>query len=238
MAGLRPKCLFFNIMNPPNNDRTEPFIGGDDAPTEPRGVHESTDLPRQQSTAQQASVPEAQPGEPDFPDFGQAAMTEPNPDTEIAQLSGEITQLKAQLAEMHDRQLRQAAEMENVRRRAAEDVTKAHKFSIESFAESLIPVVDSLEMALKVEAPTAESLREGTEATLRQLMTSFDKNKLSSIDPAGEKFDPNLHQAISMVPSGAVQPPVPANHIATVLQKGYLINDRVLRPALVTVVQA
>jgi len=226
------------MMNPPNNDRTEPFIGGDDAPAEPRGVHEPADLHQQQPSAQQSADTPAQPDEPDFPDFGGPASAAPNPDTEIAQLSGEITQLKAQLTEMHDRQLRQAAEMENVRRRAAEDVSKAHKFSIESFAESLIPVVDSLEMALKVEAPTAQSLTEGTEATLRQLMTAFDKNKLSSIDPAGEKFDPNLHQAISMVPSSAVEPPVPANHIATVLQKGYLINDRVLRPALVTVVQA
>ncbi|MFK7966354.1 MAG: nucleotide exchange factor GrpE [Burkholderiaceae bacterium] len=224
-------------MNPPNNDRTEPFIGGDDPTAGAGDSREAADLPRQQPTGPQAA-PAARSQEFDLPDSDQPEPAVSSPETEIAQLSGEITQLKAQLAEMHDRQLRQAAEMENVRRRAADDVSKAHKFSIESFAESLIPVVDSLEMALKVESPTAESLKEGTEATLRQLMSAFEKNKLSSIEPAGEKFDPNLHQAISMVPSDAVDPPVPANHVATVLQKGYLINDRVLRPALVTVVQA
>ncbi len=170
----------------------------------------------------------ANPGGPDPADSA----------TEVAQLTGEIAQLKAQLQEAGERVLRSAAEMENVRRRAADDVSKAHKFSIESFAESLIPVVDSLEMALKVENPTVESLREGTEATLRQLMASFEKNKLTVIDPAGEKFDPNCHQAISMVPAAALNPPVPANHVASVLQKGYLINDRVLRPAMVTGVQA
>ncbi len=128
--------------------------------------------------------------------------------------------------------------MENVRRRAAEDVSKAHKFSIESFAESLIPVKDSLEMALKVETPTVESLQEGVEATLRQLSGSFEKNQLVEIDPMGQKFDPNLHQAISMVPQSACNPPVEPNHVASVLQKGYLINDRILRPALVTVAEA
>ena len=128
--------------------------------------------------------------------------------------------------------------MENVRRRAAEDVSKAHKFSIESFAEALIPVKDSLEMALKTETPTVESMKEGVEATLRQLTGAFDKNQLVEIDPLGQKFDPNQHQAISMVPQSACNPPVEPNHVATVLQKGYLINDRVLRPALVTVAEA
>jgi len=223
------------MMTPPNNDRAEPFLGANDSPD---GPGEPADTAHQGAAAHKYVDPATAADNTELPDFGQACEAELNPEAEIAQLTGEIVQLKAQVAEMHDRQLRQAAEMENVRRRAAEDVSKAHKFSIESFAESLIPVVDSLEMALKVESPTTESLKEGTEATLRQLMTAFDKNKLKSIDPAGEKFDPNLHQAISMVPSNAVEPPVPANHVATVLQKGYLINDRVLRPALVTVVQA
>lgn len=218
-------------MNSTNNEKVEPFIGGNDQPDSEPGFGESLDhvdaaqnMPGDDGSAQ------------DNPQAANPASDDPV--IEIAQLSGEIAQLKAQLLEAHDRQLRTAAEMENVRRRAADDVSKAHKFSIESFAESLIPVVDSLEMALKVESPTVESLREGTEATLRQVMTSFEKNKLIAIEPAGEKFDPNHHQAISMVPANAVNPPLPANHVATVLQKGYLINDRVLRPALVTVVQA
>lgn len=156
-------------------------------------------------------------------------------------LGGELPQMladaQARAAENHDLYVRALAEMENVRRRAQEDVARAHKYAIEGFAESLLPVRDSLEMALKADAPSVESIREGVEATLRLLASVFERNKLLEIDPAGQKFDPNRHQAISMVPVGATNPPVPANHVVTVLQKGYLINDRVLRPALVTVAQ-
>lgn len=148
-----------------------------------------------------------------------------------------LESLQAELAAEKERYLRAMAEMENVRRRAAEDVAKAHKFSIESFAEALIPVKDSLEMALKVETPTVESLNEGVEATLRQLSNAFERNQLIELDPLGQKFDPNHHQAISMMPASATNPPVEPNHVATVLQKGYLINDRVLRPALVVVAE-
>ena len=206
-------------MNNPNSGKTEPFFSdGDPIDTSHHLGDELEDVTHDGG----ASAPQ--------PEAAETAA-------EIAQLQGELTQVKAALQEASEKLLRQAAEMENVRRRATEDVAKAHKFSIESFAEGLIPVMDSLEMALKVENPTVESLREGTEATLRQLMNSFEKNKLLPIDPAGEKFDPNRHQAISMVPADSVQPPVPANHVAAVLQKGYLINDRVLRAAMVTVVQ-
>ncbi len=127
--------------------------------------------------------------------------------------------------------LRARAEMENLRKRGQLDVAAAHKYANEGFAESLLPVRDSLEMALQVDTPTVENLREGVEATLRLLSAAFDRHKLHAIDPVGEKFDPNRHQAISMVPAGDVPP----NHVVSVLQKGYLINDRVLRPALVTV---
>ena len=143
----------------------------------------------------------------------------------------------AEAAEFKDQYLRAVAEMENVRRRAQDDVSKAHKFAIEAFAEALLPVKDSLELALKTDSPNVESLREGVDATLRLLASAFEKNRLVEIDPVGQKFDPNLHQAISMVPGAAASPPVPANHVVSVLQKGYLINDRVLRPALVTVAQ-
>ena len=139
---------------------------------------------------------------------------------------------EAKSAEHYDLYVRAVADM------AKEDVSKAHKYAIESFAESLLPVRDSLELALKAENVTVESMREGVDATLRLLASVFDKNKLIVIDPAGQKFDPNLHQAISMVPGSAANPPVAANHVVAVLQKGYLINDRVLRPALVTVAQA
>ncbi len=152
-------------------------------------------------------------------------------------LAAELAQAQAKAAEHYDQFVRARAEMENVRRRAQEDVAKAHKFAIEAFAESLLPVRDSLEMALTVASPSVENLREGVQATLRQLSSAFEKNRVLEINPVGEKFDPNRHQAISTVPAASTQPPVAANHVVTVLQKGYLINDRVLRPALVTVAQ-
>ncbi len=165
-------------------------------------------------------------------DAGQAAAGGPE-----QALQQQLAAALAEAAELKDQFLRARAETENMRRRAQEDVAKAHKFAIEAFAEALLPVKDSLELALKSDSPNLESMREGVEATLRLLGSAFEKNRLLELDPAGQRFDPNLHQAISMVPGDAVQPPVPANHVVTVLQKGYTINDRVLRPALVTVAQ-
>ncbi len=145
-----------------------------------------------------------------------------------------LTQLEAKVLELQDAFMRAKAEGENIRRRAQEDISKAHKFAIESFAESLVPVKDSLEMGLKVDAPTVESIKEGVEMTLKQLSAAFEKNRLLEINPLqGEKLDPMKHQAISMVPADQE-----ANTIVTVLQKGYTIADRLLRPALVTVAQA
>ena len=135
--------------------------------------------------------------------------------------------------EMQDAYLRAKADLENVRRRAQEDIAKAHKFAIENFAEALVPVKDSLEMALKLDTPSVESLKEGVEMTLKQLNAAFDRNRLLEINPVpGEKLDPMRHQAISMVPANQ-----DANTIVSVLQKGYTIADRLLRPALVTVAQ-
>ena len=148
-----------------------------------------------------------------------------------AELKALLTAAEANAKENHEQYLRALAEMENVRRRAQDDVSKAHKYAIESFAESMLPVRDSLEMALTVEVPSVENLREGVEATLRQLTSAFERNRVVVIDPLHQKFDPNLHQAISMAPSKDVAP----NHVVSVLQKGYMINDRILRPALVTV---
>ena len=179
------------------------------------------------------------PGTPAEPTASADQGLEPGAnDNGVAPDAARVAELEAALAEEKERYLRAMAEMENVRRRAAEDVSKAHKFSIESFAEALIPVKDSLEMALKVETPTVESLNEGVEATLRQLSSAFERNQLIELDPLGQKFDPNHHQAISTMPAASANPPVEPNHVATVLQKGYLINDRVLRPALVVVAEA
>ncbi len=120
-----------------------------------------------------------------------------------------------------------------MRRRAQEDIARAHKFAIENFAEAMVPVKDSLEMALKVETPSIESLKEGVDMTLKQLASAFEKNRLLEINPQpGDKLDPMKHQAISMVPAEQ-----DANTIVNVLQKGYMIADRLLRPALVTVSQ-
>jgi len=142
----------------------------------------------------------------------------------------------ARANENYELYLRAVAEAENTRRRAQEDIAKAHKYGIESFAEALVPVVDSLEKALEARNATPEAMREGVELTLRQLRAAFDKGRLAEINPVGQKFDPHNHQAISMVPSAAGG--VPPNHVVSVLQKGWRIADRVLRPALVTVASA
>ncbi len=150
-------------------------------------------------------------------------------------LRAELAAAQAKASENYDSYLRAVADAENIRRRSMEDVAKAHKFAVESFAESLLPAKDSLEMALILPELTIEKLKEGVEATLRQLTTAFEKNKLLEVNPAGEKFDPHKHQAISTMPGSSLSPPLAANHVAQVLQKGYTINDRVLRPALVVV---
>jgi molecular chaperone GrpE len=142
-----------------------------------------------------------------------------------------LSELEARHAEVSDAYLRAKAESENTRRRADEEVSKARKFAIESFAESLLPVKDSLEAAVAIQRATPEQLLEGVHATLRQLAQALERNKVVEINPpAGTKFDPHQHQAISMLPADQE-----ANTVVSVLQKGYLIADRVLRPALVTV---
>jgi molecular chaperone GrpE len=182
------------------------------------------------------AMPGAGQSEGDQP-VGEAAAGQAGDPAALEALKAELAEAQARAAATHEQLLRALAENENIRRRAQEEIAKARKFAIEAFAESLLPVIDSLELALKVEAPTVESIREGVEATLRLMVSAFEKNQLVGIDPAGQKFDPNHHQAISTVPADSLDPPLPANHVAAVLQKGYLINDRVLRPALVTVVQ-
>ncbi len=150
-------------------------------------------------------------------------------------LQAALEQALKKADENQDSYLRAKAEAENTRRRAQDDVAKAYKFAIESFAEALVPVMDSLEKALEIDNASVDAVREGVNITLRQLQAAFEKNRLLAIDPKGEKFDPHKHQAISMVPAPEG---VPANHVVDVLQKGWTIAERVLRPALVTVAQA
>lgn len=165
-------------------------------------------------------------GQPEVDSQSEAQALDP-----VAQLQADLASAQAQLSEQKDQVLRAHAEMENVRRRAQEEVSKARKFGIESFAEGLVPVKDSLEAALAQTEQSAQDMRAGIEMTLKQLVSAFEKNHLKEIAPsAGTKFDPHQHQAIATVP--AEQEP---NTVVQTLQKGYLIADRVLRPALVTV---
>ena len=175
------------------------------------------------------------PGEPN--EAAAATGEAPAPALESATVVDVEQELQAALAkasENYDLFLRAKAEADNVRRRAQEDIAKAHKFAIESFAEALVPVMDSLDKALEVQTTTAEAMREGVELTRKQLQSAFEKGRLVEINPVGEKFDPHRHQAISMVAAEGVAP----NHVALVLQKGWTIADRVLRPALVSVAHA
>ena len=145
-----------------------------------------------------------------------------------------LQELEAKHAEVSDAYLRAKAEAENTRRRADDEIAKARKYAVEGFADSLLPVKDSLEAAILIPGATPEQLLEGVHATLRQLVSALERNKVLEINPAaGAKFDPHQHQAISVVP--AAQEP---NTVVAVLQKGYSIADRVLRPALVTVAES
>ena len=156
---------------------------------------------------------------------------EATPEQTTASPEGDVAALEAKVAELQDAYLRAKAEGENLRRRAAEDVTKAHKFAVEKFARELIAVSDSLDAALADTAADAATLRSGVELTQKQLLAAFERSGMKVENPApGEKFDPNQHQAIAMVDADQ-----PGNTVVNVLQKGYQLSDRVLRPAMVTV---
>lgn len=174
-----------------------------------------------------AQDPQAQPVSPEE---AEAALAANQADAEQA-MADELATLKAQNADLADQYLRAKAEAENARRRADDEVSKARKFAVESFAESLLAVADSLEAGLAIKDASPEQIREGADATLKQLISALARHKVLPIAPAaGDKFDPHQHQAISMVPADQE-----ANTVVTTLQKGYLIAERVLRPALVTV---
>lgn len=153
---------------------------------------------------------------------------------EVSPSLEEMLQAAERKAQEHyDAWMYAKAESENIRRRAADDVTKAQKFAVERFTNEMLAVKDSLEAGLAVTTENVESFKSGMELTLKQLSSVFEKFHISEINPVGEKLDPYKHQAIGMVPSDQ-----PANTVVTVMQKGYALNDRVLRPALVMVAQA
>lgn len=201
--------LFTHLLPPLSSFMTQP---SQPTPAEP--------TPHNASQNQESAEPNASDNSP--------------AESNLAVVQAELANLKAKSAELADQYLRAKAEAENARRRAEEEIAKARKFGIESFAENLLPVVDSLEAGLAIQEATNEQIREGAAATLRQLHAALERNKVLAINPeAGNKFDPHHHQAISVVP--ADQEP---NTVVMVLQKGYAIADRVLRPALVTVTAA
>ena len=175
-----------------------------------------------------ADIAGAAPAQPQQPPLPPEAGSEA--DGRIAELEAKLAAAQEEAEKLRNEWLRAKADTENVRRRGAEDVSKAHKYGIEGFAGALLAVKDSLDAAMTVENTSIESFKEGVELTARQLDTVFEKFAIKVINPQGEKFDPHKHQAISQVESD--QEP---NTVVTVLQKGYLIHDRVLRPALVMV---
>ncbi|AQW29376.1 nucleotide exchange factor GrpE [Ralstonia syzygii subsp. celebesensis] len=160
----------------------------------------------------------------------EAAVAEAVAEPDTAELRRQLEAADEKARQNYENWARAVAEGENIRRRAQDDVARAHKFAIESFAEYLLPVMDSLQAALADTSGDAAKLREGVELTLKQLDAAFEKGRVTELNPVGEKFDPHRHQAISMVPAEQE-----ANTVVSVLQRGYTLADRVLRPALVTV---
>jgi molecular chaperone GrpE len=161
------------------------------------------------------------------------------PAADVKQLQAELAAARADAAENQDKFLRAKAETDNVRRRAEQDIAAARKYAVERFAAEVVPVRDSLDLARSLDlqldsASAVQKMHEGLDLTLKLMDGVFQKFGLSVIDPKGEKFDPSRHQAISMVESTEV----PANHVLEVVQKGFLLHDRVLRPAMVVVAKA
>jgi molecular chaperone GrpE len=162
------------------------------------------------------------------------AAVEPTP---IEQLAVQLTEASRKAEENWDKFVRTQAELENLKRRSEKDLQNAHKFALEKFARELLTVVDSLELGLQAatgDNAEVQKLREGMELTLKQLLAVLEKFNVRGIDPVGEKFNPELHQAMAMQPTDAADP----NTVVKVFQKGYLLNDRLLRPAMVVIAQA
>jgi molecular chaperone GrpE len=167
----------------------------------------------------------------DHTDSNTSAVMPDQESEALAKCQADLADLQAKSAELADQYLRAKADMENARRRADDEVAKSRRFALEGFADSLLPVIDSLEAGLNLKDATLEQTREGIQATLRQLLAALERNKVVAVNPlTGDKFDPHQHQAIGVVASEQE-----ANTVVSVLQKGYLISERVLRPALVMV---
>jgi len=168
---------------------------------------------------------------------GAATQASADPTARIAELEAELESLRGEADEAREQQLRTLADMDNLRKRTTRDLENAHKYALERFAMELLPVRDSLELGLAAAADASADvakLHEGTELTLKMLTTALEKHGIVEVAPEGEKFNPDLHQAMATQPSGEVAP----DHVVTVYQKGYTLNERLLRPALVIVSSA
>ena len=180
-------------------------------------------------------------GQPDLPDerpdyaIDQDAALAVNDVAAAVDPVAELHEVQARADENWDRYLRAAAETENVRKRAARDVENAHKFALENFARDMLAIKDSLELGIQaVESADVETLMAGKEATLKLLSTTLERFGIEELDPQGEPFDPEFHEAVSMQPSTELEP----GSVLSVVQKGYSLNGRLLRPAMVVVVAA
>ncbi len=189
--------------------------------------------PENEVQDEQTANPEAQLETAEEVAAAEAADASAEGDTEVS-LDDELSQLQEDLLAARDAALRAQADAQNVKRRAEQDVEKARKFALERFASDLLPVVDNLERALEAASGDDEAIKpiaEGVELTLKSFIDVMGKNKIDVVDPQGEPFDPNLHQAITMVENKEVEP----NTVTAVMQKGYSLNGRLIRPAMVMV---
>ena len=170
---------------------------------------------------------------PETPEDAQTPDAQPEQEVDAESQDPEtaLAELQAKADENWERYLRASAEVENIRKRAGRDVENAHKFALERFGKELLAVKDTLEMGLAVEGASVESLLAGSNATLKLLGSTLERFGIVEVDPAGEPFDPDFHEAISMQPSDDVEP----GSVVTVVQKGYTLNGRLLRPAMVIV---
>lgn len=183
-------------------------------------IEQDAELDNEDQVEDQAAVPEAEEVE-----------------VSIAGLQKQLATAEKKAAENWDKVLRIQAEMDNLKRRTQKDLDSAHKYGLEKFAKELLNVIDSLELGIQAatsDAPEVVKLKEGSELTIKQFETVFSKFNIEAIDPAGEVFNPEFHQAMSMVPTEEAEP----NTVMNVLQKGYVLNGRLIRPAMVVVAQA
>ena len=179
---------------------------------------------------QNTQVSTRSPGEPQGSEQDLELVPETERTEPAAHLATLLKEAEDEAAQLKDAWLRAKAETDNVRKQAQNDIVKAHKYAIEKFAQELLTVRDALELALATPNASTESLKDGVELTLKNLNAAFERERIVEIDPSGEKYDPHRHQAMTMIESDQ-----PAGTVVQVFQKGYLLHDRVLRPALVAV---